>query len=138
MNCSSSNYKMNSSLTANDSLDFFAVVYAKSPLTKFSIATSLVLTFLNIISGFGIIWFEHFGSDQKRTLINRLLTSVCLTGIEFYVIVLPFEIFRHLNGPFDNVTCHFLLLFKNSLSIQYKWLYLLLGFQCLVISTLST
>jgi hypothetical protein len=109
---------MNSSLTANDSLDFFAVVYAKSPLTKFSIATSLVLTFLNIISGFGIIWFEHFGSDQKRTLINRLLTSVCLTGIEFYVIVLPFEIFRHLNGPFDNVTCHFLLLFKNSLSIQ--------------------
>jgi hypothetical protein len=109
---------MNLSSTANDSVDFFAVAYAKSPLTKVSIANSLVLTFLNIISGFGIIWFEHFGCDQKRTLINRLLTSLCLTGIEFYFVVLPFEIVRHLNGPFDNVTCHFLLLFKNSLSIQ--------------------
>jgi hypothetical protein len=109
---------MNSSITNNDTIDFFAVAYAKSPLTKVSIVISLVITVLNIVCGFGIIWFERFGCDQKRTLINRLLTSVCLTGIEFYVIILPFEIVRHLNGPFSIGICYFLLLFKNILGIQ--------------------
>jgi hypothetical protein len=109
---------MNSSITNDSSIDFFATAYAKTALTKTSIVISIIFAFLNIISGIGIIWFERFGSDKKRTLINRLLTSVCLTGIEYYVVVLPFEIVRHLNGPFGNVTCNFLLLFKNILSIQ--------------------
>jgi hypothetical protein len=25
---------------------------------------------------YGIIWYEHYGSDLKRTLINRLITSL--------------------------------------------------------------
>ena len=37
-----------------------------------------VLLSVNVIpSLYGIIWFERFGSDSKRTLINQLFASVC-------------------------------------------------------------
>ena len=104
--------------TANSSTDFFATAYANGPSKVASILISLISILLIVTSGTGIIWFERFGSDQKRTLIIRLLTSVCVTGIEFYLIPLPFEIVRHLYGPFNNATCSFMLIFKTSLSIQ--------------------
>jgi len=104
--------------TTNGSTDFFSTAYASGPLKTASVLISFIYIFLIIISGTGIIWFERFGSDKKRTLINRLLTSVCITGIEYYVVALPFEIVRHLYGPFGNAICYILLLLKNSMSLQ--------------------
>ena len=31
--------------------------------------------------------FEHFGSDNKRTVINKFVSSICWTGIEFAILV---------------------------------------------------
>jgi hypothetical protein len=104
--------------TNSNFTDFFATAYANGPFKTASIPISIISIFLILISGTGIIWFERFGSDKKRTLINRLLSSVCVTGIEFYLIPLPIEIIRHFYGPFGNVTCSVMLLFRTSLSLQ--------------------
>ena len=38
---------------------------------------SVLLSLIVIPSLYGIIWFERFGSDSKRTLINQLFASIC-------------------------------------------------------------
>lgn len=30
----------------------------------------------------GIIWFENFGSDKKRTIVNMMITSLCYASFE--------------------------------------------------------
>ncbi len=34
---------------------------------------------------YGIIWYERFGTDSNRTLINKLVSSVCWTIIEWFI-----------------------------------------------------
>jgi hypothetical protein len=52
-------------------------------LTKsFAIILSLLLSLIVLPSLYGIIWYERFGSDSKRTLINQLFASVC-----WYIII---------------------------------------------------
>jgi hypothetical protein len=46
------------------------------PMT-IAIVLSVLLSLLVIPSLYGIIWFERFGSDSKRTLINQLFASIC-------------------------------------------------------------
>jgi hypothetical protein len=43
---------------------------------------SIVSTLFSLLAFYGIIWFERFGSDEKRTLINMLTSSVCWLAIE--------------------------------------------------------
>ena len=42
-----------------------------------AIVMSLILISVDVLMFYGIIWFERFGTDQRRTLMNKLLTSVC-------------------------------------------------------------
>jgi hypothetical protein len=42
-----------------------------------AIVLSVLLSLIVLPSLYGIIWFERFGSDSKRTLINQLFASVC-------------------------------------------------------------
>jgi hypothetical protein len=42
-----------------------------------AVVLSVLLSLVLIPSLYGIIWFERFGSDSKRTLINQLFASVC-------------------------------------------------------------
>lgn len=53
--------------------DFFEVAFRDGPLKTGTIAVTLVLVIILSAAGYGIIWFERFGSDKKRTLVNRLL-----------------------------------------------------------------
>jgi hypothetical protein len=46
------------------------------PMT-IAIVLSVLLSLIVIPSLYGIIWFERFGSDSKRTLINQLFASIC-------------------------------------------------------------
>jgi len=42
-----------------------------------AIIVSVLLTLIVLPSLYGIIWFERFGTDSKRTLINQLVASIC-------------------------------------------------------------
>ena len=52
-------------------------------LMSIAIVLSVLLSLVLIPSLYGIIWYERFGSDSKRTLINQLFASVC-----WYLLVL--------------------------------------------------
>ena len=114
-----SSTNMNESVKSNqESSDFFAAAYENGPLKAFAIITTVLCVIFLASSGYGMIWYERYGSDKKRNLINRLFSSVCWTGIQFYVLVLPLEIGRHIFGPMPEFICLFQLIHKNMITTQ--------------------
>ena len=71
-----------------------------------------------------IIWFERYGNDNKRTLINRLVLMICLTIIVFLLSAQPLEIVRFTYGPLPDAVCCYQNIVK---SIVFFNIFLFLG-----------
>jgi hypothetical protein len=54
-----------------------------------------------------VIWFERFGSDKKRTLINMMATKVCWINLLILYTVRAAEIVRFTAGPLPKALCCF-------------------------------
>jgi hypothetical protein len=54
---------------------------------------------------YGIIWFERHGSDQKRTLLNKLVSSFCWSCVEWFFIIQFFDMIRYVYGPLPAGLC---------------------------------
>ena len=55
----------------NATLDFFETAFQDGPVKTTSIAITVILMAILVPIGYGIIWYEKYGSDKKRILINR-------------------------------------------------------------------
>ena len=90
----------------NATQDFFFSGLETFDFTKISmVALSLLLTSALAPMLLGIIWFERFGSDKKRTLINLLVTSCCFTMIQYGAFVLSLDLFRLVFRPLPAPVC---------------------------------
>ena len=96
----------------NATLDFFETAFQDGPVKTTSIAITVILMAILVPIGYGIIWYEKYGSDKKRILVNRLLTSLCWTGIVVDIMVTPLDMLRY-----------FQLILKNVLNVQGPILY---------------
>ena len=67
---------------------------------------------------YSIIWYEHFGIDAKRTIINKLLSSALFTCIEFVFFVQLPDLARYLFGPMPKFFCMLQFIMKNATSLQ--------------------
>ena len=77
----------NSSISSDSGSHFFQDLDQNNPFKTMSlIFCSSSLLFL-LPALLGIVWFEKFGSDNKRTMINMLVSSVCWTAIQCGAIV---------------------------------------------------
>ena len=98
--------------------DFFIELYKFRP----SITIAVILTYSSICILipilYSIIWYEKFGSDKKRTVLNKLVSSVCWCTIVYYTLIQVPELFRIWFGPFPALFCNFQLVIKNALAIQ--------------------
>ena len=101
----------------NNSTDYFEGAFKDGHLKTISIVATLFSVFFLVPAGYGIIWYEKYGSDAKRILVNRLLTSACWTGIDMYFLIMPIDIARYIYGPLPELVCLFQLLHKNALNI---------------------
>jgi hypothetical protein len=72
----------------------------------FSIIFAIILLCISLPLLYGIIWYERYGVDLKRTLINQLFMSVCwylMIGISFLQVSM---IIRFLfKKSFSNAIC---------------------------------
>jgi hypothetical protein len=75
MNVSSLNNDNCFALTGNET--HFCGVFQRTPMKTAVIFTSSLLTWINIVLLCGSIWYQLNGSDNKKTLTNRLFTSLC-------------------------------------------------------------
>ena len=77
---------------------------------KISLAVvSVVLILACCTAAVGIIWYEKYGSNQHRTLINQLAASNCWLAIIFNVVVQTSEIVLSIFGPFNSGFCNWQL-----------------------------
>jgi hypothetical protein len=100
----------------------FCGVFENNPSKIFSILFATVSTPIVVLLLYGIIWFEHFGSDHKRTLANKLLTSICWTLI-LGLFICSSDIVRYIFGPLPKAFCFVLVIAKNSVKTQTVLLY---------------
>ena len=78
----------------------------------------LTINFLLLIYCYTFSRYEHFGSDQKRTLINKFVSSLCWTGIEAAFVVECLNIFRTIFKPLPLYVCYLKTIAVNSVIIQ--------------------
>ena len=61
--------------------DFFGEMYETRPSKIWILVFSLILTPVNVLLLYSVIWYERFGLDLKRTLVNQAVSSMCCWGL---------------------------------------------------------
>ena len=98
--------------------DFFVGLFEDRPAKLIAIIFSAVGGCLLVPLLYSIIWFEHFGSDKKRTLINKLVSSLCWTCFEWFFIVQMLDMIRYSFGPLPSFVCSMELHLKYAIFTQ--------------------
>ena len=99
--------------------DFFKGVYEHRPFKTLIWFLSLGLTVINVLLLYSIVWYEHYGSDLKRTLINKFVVSVCWCGIEFELVLQGLTMIRYALKPFPTHVCTIrtILLYSSTMNL---------------------
>ena len=86
----------------------------KTILISLSVATSL--TFIPF--GLGIIWFEKFGSDKKRTIVNKLMAALSWNSMLLCSTCQLAYCFRFYFGPLAPMSCYWWFVVRKTLIIN--------------------
>jgi hypothetical protein len=85
--------------------DFFCGVFENRPskfiFMTFTIVASPIVTLLL----YSIIWYERFGLDVKRTIVNKTTSSICWVAIQFILLVNIPDLGRYFFGPYSENFC---------------------------------
>jgi hypothetical protein len=92
----------------------FDNIYVKDITMFIPILASFVNILLITPLYCSIIWYERFGTDQRRTLINQLVAITCWHSVIYNVTCTPLEIVLNWFGPFGNVFCSVQTVLKNA------------------------
>ena len=65
----------------NKTEELFTGLYEIRASTMSVVSASFVLTVINMLMAYGVIWYDRYGIDMKRTLMNKLVTSICWASI---------------------------------------------------------
>ena len=82
----------------------------------------VILTWLSICVYipllYSIIYYEKFGSDKKRTVLNKLVSSICWCGIYYNLLSQVPEMICYCFGPLPPFICYLHFVIKNIIAIQ--------------------
>ena len=95
------NCKWSTPLTCTFSVDsdFFYIIQEKSIERTLCLALSITSILIGAPFFFLMIQFERYGSDLKRTLLNRLTSMFLFFGLIFVFTVQIMELWRFIVGP---------------------------------------
>lgn len=98
--------------------DYFKGMYEDRASKVVGVVVNIVSGIISTFMSFGILWYERYGSDSKRTILNKLVSVMYLDGlIWIFAIQIP-EIYRYINGPIPSTICLFHIFLKNVLAIH--------------------
>ena len=79
--------------------DFFKELYSESTLKHITISIFFFGSIFGLILEFGLIWYEKYGNNRYRTVINQLFSFVSWLVVAYIVSVYIPEGIRYLIGP---------------------------------------
>ena len=82
-----------------------------------ALIVSALIVILFVPLYYAIIWYERFGSDIKRTLINEMFSFICWICIAYLAIGKTGDIFISIFAPLPSWLCVFHAFFKSLTSI---------------------
>ena len=95
--------------------DFFAALMYPTPTKLIFFFCSFVLIIFGIPGFYCIIWFEKYGNDNKRTLLNMFVSLYCWAVTEFVIFVQIPETIRLSFGPLPAFVCGLHAYFRASI-----------------------
>jgi hypothetical protein len=117
LSCASMTISENCSISGSET-DFFSGIFENRPSKFVAVAFSGLVGLFLLPLVYSIIWYERFGSDNKRTLINKLVASLCWTCFEWYFSIQMIDMFRYIFGPLPHFVCVAQLHLKNAIFTQ--------------------
>jgi len=88
--------------------------FHKTCLVVISVISSLLI----IPAAFSLIWYEKFGSDNRRTLINKILSALCWNGMVFFSTCQLAYAVRFYFGPLPKLVCFWLFVIRKTIIIN--------------------
>ena len=90
--------------------------------TKWVLLIGIQVSLINVVFltplFYAIIWYERYGSDHHRTLLNQLVSTSCWHAACYNLIGQTSEMALSMFGPFPLWFCHSQILFKNISNCQ--------------------
>ena len=106
---------MSNNSTAN--IDF-SVIFEDRPLKYVAIIFSVVMIVICVCLCLGMLWFEHYGSDLRRILTNRLVSCICRCIVQTMLFLLLPEMVLYFHRPLPEWMCYLQVIFRNSLLLR--------------------
>ena len=112
------NFYYNETINITKGKNMFENFYALNWSMKLGfLSTSFNLLFFTPLF-FAIAWYEKYGTNQNRTILNQLVSSLCWVSIIQNCTILPLEIILNLFGPFTLEYCTVFQVYINGLLIN--------------------
>ena len=92
---------------------FFEKLYTPDWSMALGVLTSLINIIVLTPMSYSVIWYERFGSNHPRTVLNQLVSSMCWNIIFQNLINFPLEILLTIFGPFSEGFCLFHMTLKH-------------------------
>ncbi len=114
------NFTKDTSYEDNDTFAQYFNDFCTKDLTKIGIFLSVFLVnFMSSLLMYSIIWYEHFGSDQKRVWTNKLVSMICWNGIVGIQTHFVLDLIIFVFAPFSKSTCLFFKIIKQTIKSNF-------------------
>jgi len=101
--------------TENFTSDYFHGLFEARPSKTISMTLSMLLMLVGSILCYSVIWYEHYGVDAKRTILNQLQSLQCWAALQFMICVTFLEWFRYISGPMPKFPCWLHVIVKEAI-----------------------
>ena len=96
----------------------FELVNERNPFQALCVIFTIVSIVIVTPAFYGIIWYERFGSDKKRTLMNKLVSGICWSAIEWNLISQTAFVLRFTYGPLPTFICFGVFILRKAIILQ--------------------
>ena len=90
----------------NETVNYYAILMESNPLSRYTaalMATVLIIILIPLL--YSIIWYEKYGANNRQTIINQFLSTLCWNSIIWHSTVQMTSVIRHIYGPLNNDLC---------------------------------
>ena len=95
--------------------DYYRLLMENNLSKVASLTVTAVSVLISQILSFGIIWFEKFGSDAKRTLMNRFVALGCWSTVFYLFLILIPQYWTYLVRPLPEWWCFWTAIIRNAI-----------------------
>ena len=110
------------SLNSTEKIDL-DIIFEDRPLKFVGVIFTLLTIGITFCLSCGIIWYEKYGADLKRTLTNRLVSSISWCVLESMVFICCIDLLLYFHRPLPKWICILQSFFRNAVLVRLLCLF---------------